>query len=153
MKSRVRNFLSFDFGSFFEMLGGNSGRMKGTCCLYVWIFSLCFSGRIFSSLFASRRYRKVRLSHAIQAMGLSLVKVKPRVARIIPRYWGCLTFEYKPVVTNPSFRLVKNWIAATRKMQSPIANRLHPMMGLGLMPYRFGMLIMLKTSHLVSQNQ
>lgn len=136
MKSKVRNFLSFDFGvgSFFETLGSNSGRMKGTCCLYVWSFSPYFFWRIFSSLFASRRYRKVRLSHAIHAMGLSLVKVNPRAASIIPRYWGCLTFEYRPIVTNPSFRLVKNWIAATRKMQSPITNKLHPMMGLRLTP-------------------
>ena len=135
------------------MLGDNRGKMNGTCCLYFLIFSVYFFCRIFSSLFASRRYRKVRLSHAIHAMGLSLVMVKPRVAIIIPKYCGCLTFEYSPFFTNPSFRLVKNWIAATKKMQSPIANKLHPTMGLRLTPYRFGMLIMLKTSHLVSQNE
>lgn len=102
--------MSFDFGvrNRFAMLGGKSGRMKGTCCLYFSISSSYFFCRIFSSLLASRRYREVRLSHAIHAMGLSLVKVKPRVASIIPRYWGCLTFEYKPVVTNPFFHLVRN---------------------------------------------
>ena len=133
-KIKIRYFPPFDFGvgSRFEMLGDSKGRMNGTCCLYVWISSSYFFCRIFSSLFASRRYRNVRLSHAIHAMGLSLVKVKPRAASIIPRYWGCLTFEYKPVVTNPFFRLVRNWMNAAKKMEKPAAKNVHPIMGLRL---------------------
>jgi hypothetical protein len=86
-------------------------------------------------------------------MGLSLAKVKPSVAVIIPRYWGCLTVEYRPVFTKPFFRVVTNWIAAARKMHSPPTNRLHPKIELRSNPKKAGILILLKTSHLVSQNQ
>ena len=126
--------LDFGVGTLFEMFGDSNGSMNGTCCSYVWISFSYFFFRALSSLFASRRYRKAKFSHAIQDIGLSLARVNPRVAVIIPRYCGCLILEYSPAVASPSLRLVKNWIAATRKMLIPIANRVHPTMRLRLTP-------------------
>ena len=53
----------------------------------------------------------------------TLQHVKPRVERIMPKYWGCLTNPYGSEVTNPSFFFIFRWTMESTRIIRPMTRK------------------------------